>query len=167
MSSLTDQLDRTRQGFQEDPASARIAPKVSATVASGRARLSAGPFDWETDLPPAVGGGNAAPSPTAYLLGALAGCGAVFLQDTLAPEFGVDVEELTVTASCSADLGGLLGMDGHDPALSGVRLEFDLRSGSDPDRVAAMHQAWLQRCPVYLALTRPTPVEVATGPAAG
>ena len=45
-----------------------------ATLANGRARLSAGPFNWDADLPAALGGENLAPSPTAYLLGALAGC---------------------------------------------------------------------------------------------
>src|SRR6266487_2881427 len=60
------------QRFMAEPSAARSAPAVTASLVNGRARLSAGPFNWDADLPPAVGGENSAPSPTAYLLGALA-----------------------------------------------------------------------------------------------
>ena len=56
--------------FREDPAKARSAPTVTATLANGRARLSAGSFNWDADLAALLGGENLAPSPTAYLLGA-------------------------------------------------------------------------------------------------
>ncbi len=44
-------------------------PTLTASLANGRARLSTGPFDWDSDLAPALGGYNEAPSPVAYLLG--------------------------------------------------------------------------------------------------
>ena len=82
---------------------------MTATLVNGHARLSAGPFNWDADLPPAIGGGNLAPSPTAYLLGALAGCGVAFLRDTLAPQFDVELDDVTAVASASSDARGLLG----------------------------------------------------------
>jgi len=88
--------------FREDPAKARSAPTVTATLANGRARLSAGSFNWDADLPPILGGENLAPSPTAYLLGALAGCAVAFLNDTLAPQFEVDITDVTAVARCSS-----------------------------------------------------------------
>ena len=91
--------------FREDPAKARSAPTVTATLANGRARLSAGSFNWDADLPPILGGENLAPSPTAYLLGALAGCAVAFLRDTLAPQFGVEIDDVTAAASSVSDLG--------------------------------------------------------------
>lgn len=154
------QLEESAQKFADDPTAGRSNPSVTAELANGHARLSAGPFNWDADLPPAVGGGNVAPSPTAYLLGALAACGVVFLEDTLAPEFGVEIISLRVTASCGADLGGLLGVEGRDPALTDLKLEIQLESRSDASRVEAMHAAWRERCPIYLVLQNPAAIEL-------
>lgn len=146
--------------FTEDPASARIRPSVTATLANGHARISAGPFNWESDLPAPVGGTNHAPSPTAYLLGALAGCAVVFVHDTLAPEFGVEIDALTATAQCGADLAGLLGMAGTTPELTDMALDIHLETSSDPSRVEALLQAWQERCPIYLALLKPAQINL-------
>src|SRR5689334_22377561 len=100
---MTGPFAETEARFRADPATARTAPTVTATLENGHARLSAGEFNWDADLPPAIGGGNLAPSPTAYLLGALAGCGVVFLRDTLAPLFEVELDDVRATASGSAD----------------------------------------------------------------
>lgn len=155
---MTNTLQESVRTFTQDPSAGRTAPAVSATLANGHARLSAGPFNWEADLPPSVGGGNQAPSPTAYLLGALAGCAVAFLHDTLAPEFDVEIDSLSATARCTADLGGLLGVPGTSPALDGVTLETHIESHSDPTAIEAMKRAWQERCPIYLALKDPNPV---------
>lgn len=157
---MNNAFSESIERFTEDPAAARISPKVTATLTEGRTHMSAGSFGWETDLPQPVGGRNESPSPTAYLLGALAGCAVVFIHDTLAPQFDVDITDLSATASCSASLGGLLGIDGTTPDLQQLRIEINVSSTSSPERVEAMQQAWLQRCPVYLALSNPNDVEV-------
>lgn len=163
---MTSPFAETEARFQADPATARSTPTVTATLENGHARLSAGPFNWDSDLPPAIGGGNLAPSPTAYLLGALAGCGVVFLRDTLAPLFGVTLDDVRATASASADTRGLLGIDGAAPDLADLRIEIAVTSSSPADRIAAMLAAWEERCPIYLALRNANPVEVATSIAA-
>ena len=78
-------ISEAESKFRADPGSARGTPTVTATLAEGRAHLAAGPFSWEADLPTVIGGTNQAPSPTAYLLGALAGCGVAFLQRHTGP----------------------------------------------------------------------------------
>jgi len=148
----------TRAKFAADPATARTAPTVTATLANGRARLSAGAFNWDADLPGLLGGENLAPSPTAYLLGALAGCAIAFLCDTLAPEFDVEVTDITAVARAASDLRGLLGMDGAAPDLTGLSLDITTTSPSPAERVDAMHAAWRERCPIYLALLKPNPI---------
>ena len=150
----------TEARFHADPSAARSTPTVTATLTNGHARLSAGPFNWDADLPPAIGGGNLAPSPTAYLLGALAGCGIVFLRDTLAPLFEVTLDDVRATASASADARGLLGMDGAAPELGDLRLALEVTSPSPAHQVDAMLAAWRERCPIYLALIRPNQVEL-------
>ena len=148
-------LVETETRFRNDPSTARSAPTVVAALANGRARLSSGPFNWDADLPAALGGENLAPSPTAYLLGALAGCGVAFIHDTLAPQFDVTIDDITAVARCSADARGLLGIDDAVPDLADIVLEIRLTSGSPDDRVDAMLAAWRERCPIYLALMKP------------
>jgi uncharacterized OsmC-like protein len=139
---------------------------VTATLANGRARLSAGPFNWDADLPASLGGENLAPSPTAYLLGALAGCAVAFLHDTLAPRFDVRIDDVTAVARCTSDLRGLLGMDGVAPDLGELALDITVASSSPKERVDAMLAAWTERCPIYLALLKPNAIALSTATAA-
>jgi len=151
-------ISQTEQKFRADPAAAKSTPTVTATLANGRARLSAGAFNWEADLGPALGGQNLAPSPTAYLLGALAGCAVAFLNDTLAPQFGITVTDVRAVARCSSDARGLIGLDGIAPDLTDVGLEIQVVSPDPEDRVQSMLRAWEQRCPIYLALQKPNAI---------
>ncbi len=147
--------------FRADPAAGRGSPAVTATLVDGRARLSAGPFSWDADLPTVIGGTNQAPSPTAYLLGALAGCGVAYLHDTLAPQFGVRIEAIAAVARCSTDLRGLIGMDDASPELLDLSLDIEVTT-PDVEAIGPMFEAWRERCPIYLALLRPQTVTLTT-----
>ena len=160
MQTLTDRINETAAKFRADPATGATTPSVTATLLNGHARLSSGPFNWDADLGPAIGGENLAPSPTAYLLGALAGCGVVFLRDTLAPQFGVTLDDVQATARCRSDVAGLLGMEGASPALDDIELSITVSSPDPADRLEAMFAAWRERCPIYLALLDRNPVGV-------
>ena len=155
-------LAETEAKFRSDPSTAKSSPTVTASLVNGRARLSAGPFNWDADLPAALGGENLAPSPTAYLLGALAGCAVAFLHDTLAPAFGVQVDDVTAIARASSDARGLLELDGIAPDLADLALEIKVSSPSPEDRVEAMLAAWRERCPIYLALLKPNSIALTT-----
>jgi uncharacterized OsmC-like protein len=117
-----------------------------------------GSFSWHTDMPVPLGGTNEAPSPTALLLSALAGCAVVFIRDTLAPQLGVTLDAIEATAECVTDARGLLGMNGVAPDLSNVGLTITLQSSEPEDALRRVYQAWQERCPVYLALTKALPV---------
>jgi uncharacterized OsmC-like protein len=160
MTSAT--LSEAEDRFRADPGTARGTPTVTATLANGRARLSAGAFNWDADLPTVIGGTNLAPSPTAYLLGALAGCGVAFLNDTLAPQFGVQIDGITATARCSTDLRGLLGTDDASPELMDIELDIEVISPDPEEKTGPMFDAWRDRCPIYLSLLRPRPVSLTT-----
>lgn len=159
-------IAETEARFRADPSAARSTPTVTAALINGRARLSAGAFNWDADLPAALGGENLAPSPTAYLLGALAGCALVFLHDTLGPQFGVELDDVTATAKASSDARGLLGMDGAVPDLGSLALEIQVSSRSADKDVDAMLAAWRERCPIYLALLKPNAIELTASRAA-
>jgi uncharacterized OsmC-like protein len=159
-------IAETEARFRADPSAARSTPTVTAALLNGRARLSAGPFNWEADLPAALGGENLAPSPTAYLLGALAGCAIAFLHDTLGPQFGVQIDDVKATAKASTDARGLLGMDGGAPDLGDLTLDIQVSSPSADKDVEAMLAAWRERCPIYLALLKPNAIDLTTSRAA-
>ena len=153
-------IQRAFRNFTDNPEAGKVHPTATASLANGRARITSGPFNWDADLPPAIGGANQSPSPTAYLLGALAGCAVVFVHATLAPEFEVEVEDLTAEARCAADLGGLLGVADADPRKRDLELTIRLKSGSSPGAVERLQRAWRKRCPIYLALLEPAGVQV-------
>ena len=158
----TSILVETGARLRADPAAGQTAPTVTATLESDRAKISSGPFTWAADLALSIGGTNLSPSPTAYLLGALAACGVVFINDTLAPEFGVTIRGITAVARCRADLGGLLGIDGTRPDLTAIQIDITVDT-PDPDTVTGpMFDAWERRCPIYLALRNPTAVALRT-----
>lgn len=152
-------ISATIERFTNEPEAARTAPAVTARVVDGRAELSAGPFIWQADLPLALGGGNAAPSPTAYLLGALAGCGVAFIRDTLAPQLGLRIDDVRALARCTSDARGLLAMDGASPDLGAIAIEISVESSEPSERLDTLFQAWLERCPIYLAILKPNAVQ--------
>jgi uncharacterized OsmC-like protein len=117
-----------------------------------------GSFSWHTDMPVPLGGTNEAPSPTALLLSALAGCAVVFIRDPLAPQLGVTVDTIEATAQCETDARGLLGMNSVAPDVHKVGLTIAIHSRKDEDAVRRVYPAWQERCPVYLALTEALPV---------
>lgn len=145
--------------WTEQPEKAKASPVVRARSQGAQAHLEAGPFSWQADLPPGLGGENKAPSPTAMLLGALAGCAVVFLRDTLAPQLGVQVDSVQAEVRCKADLRGLLALPGAAPDLGDLEIDIRIESSEDDEKVDALYQAWLERCPVYLALTKPLGVK--------
>src|SRR5262245_31228936 len=110
--------------WTSEPVKARVGPVVKARTDGPQPVVEAGPFSWRTDLPPALGGENKAASPTALLLGALAGCAAVFIRDTLAPQLDVRVDAVQAEVKCKADFRGLLGMPGATPDLEALELSI-------------------------------------------
>ncbi len=152
-------IEETIQRWTKEPDSARVSPTVTARSEGAQGVLETGPFSWRTDLPPTLGGENKAASPTALLLGALAGCAVVFIRDTLAPQLGVGVDGVQAVVRCKADFRGLLAMPGAGPDLHDLDVAIQIQSRDSEEQVRALYQAWLERCPVYLALTKPMTVK--------
>ena len=144
--------------WESQPEKAKGRPTVKARSDGSQAVLEAGSFSWRADLPPSLGGTNAAPSPTAMLLAALAGCAVVFIRDTLAPQLGIQVENVEATAECQSDSRGLLEMAGILPDLQDIQLRIGIQSPDSQDKVQQLYRTWRERCPVYLALSKPLQV---------
>lgn len=152
-------IKQSIQMWTSDPDKAKVSPVVKARTDGAQAVLDAGLFSWRTDLPPTLGGENKSASPTALLLGALASCAAIFIRDTLAPQLGVRVDSVQAKAKRKADFRGLLGMPGAVPDLDNLEMSIHIQSTDSDDKVQALYGTWLERCPVYLALTKPLSVK--------
>jgi uncharacterized OsmC-like protein len=153
-------IEQTIAAWTAEPAKALGTPTVKAQSDGATAVIESGSFRWTADLPPGLGGTNQAPSPTAMLLGALAGCAVVFIRDTLAPQLGVLTTSVEATASCGTDARGLLAMDGAEPDLQNLKLDIRVHSPDGPEAVARLASAWQERCPIYLALIKAVEVQL-------
>ncbi len=151
-------LTRTIDLWQREPERAQGKPAVTGHSQGPRAALQAGSFQWETDLPEALGGSGKAPSPTQLLLSALAGCAVVFLTDTLAPQLGVALDAVSATARCRTDSRGLLGLAGVSPDLQDLELEIEVTSSAPEPELRHLLAVWQERCPIYRALVSPAAV---------
>ncbi len=153
-------IETTIDAWTRDPDQARGTPTVTAHADGSQAVIEAGPFSWRTDLPPALGGTNEAPSPTALLMGALAGCAVVFVRNTLAPQLGIETTAVSATVTCDTDARGLLGLGDAAPDLRNLRLDVTVASPEGQSAANRIADVWQQRCPIYLALLKPTDVVV-------
>ncbi len=156
----TETIEATIDNWTKEPDSARGTPTVTARSEDSQAVIQAGPFAWRADLPPALGGTNQAPSPTALLLSALAGCAVVFVRDTLAPQLGIRLTAVEATVKCESDARGLLGMNGAEPDLRNMSPDVRVESPDGDAVVAKIADVWQKRCPIYLALARPMDIAV-------
>lgn len=155
-------ITATEQKFTGDPEAAKAQPTVVGRLSNGRAELSSGNYTWEADLAPGLGGTGSAPSPTQYILGALAGCAVAFIHDTLGPQLDIPIDDITATARCRTDARGLLGMEGAVPDLTDIELEISVTSSASAEQLRALEQLWLERCPIYLAIAKSNNVTVTT-----
>ena len=154
----TETLETTMKFWSESPESAMSHPTVTARSNGSGVQLQSGRFQMMLDLPPALGGANEAPSPTAFLLSALAGCAVAFIQNVLAPQLGVRVYKVAARASCDSDLRGLLGSPEATPELQNLRLDLEVESPDGEEAVCRLVDVWQERCPTFLALTGAIPV---------
>jgi uncharacterized OsmC-like protein len=151
-------IQETMHLWQEDPSKAKVQPMLKARSDGAQAMLEIGPFSWRADLPPSLGGTNAAPSPSALFLSALAGCAVVLIRDTLAPQLGVSLESVEAVAQCEADFRGALGMEGAIPDFENMQIRIKIQSSDNEENVRKLYQVWQERCPIFLALIKPLPV---------
>lgn len=156
----TQTIEQTITDWSENPDKALAAPAVTARSDGAQAVIEAGPFSLRADLGPPLGGTNQAPSPTALLLAALAGCAVVFVRDTLAPQLGVEVETVEAKVHCESDMRGLLGLDGAEPDLRGISVEVNVSSPDGAEAVTELARIWKERCPIFLAVKNPNEVSV-------
>ena len=115
----------------------------------------------ETDMPPAVGGGGARPSPGWFFRASVAACVAS-LATMRAAELGIAGFAVEVDVDSESDDRGILGLD---PAVPGgpLSMRIALRLVGDGLGLEAMEElaVWaVEHCPVSDAVRRAVPVHI-------
>lgn len=100
------------------------------------------------DEPPALGGADAGPNPMEYVMAALDGCTSVMIS-LIAKEMNFDLKGFDISADGRLDLRGLMGTAPVSPHFHEVRQVVRLRTSEPPERVAALREEVLRRCPAY------------------
>jgi uncharacterized OsmC-like protein len=112
-----------------------------------------------TDMPGAVGGGGAAPSPGWFLRAAVAAC-VTSLAVMRAAQLGIEGFSCDVEVDSESDDRGILGLD---PAVPGgplsMRIGFRM-AGAAPERLDEVAHWAVEHCPVSDAVRRAVPVAV-------
>ncbi len=152
-------LQKFVERFEKKPESGILKPGVKATIDDGIVILSAGDWTWKEDLPPVLGGTNTEPGPLQHLLGALAGCAAGLIKNTLAPITGVPVSKVDVDVRCEFDVRACLGIEGATADLSNTVFNVTIYSEADPKDVEDLFEIWKQRAPVLLGLEKPMRIQ--------
>ena len=145
--------------FEKEPEAGLFKPTVKAFTKNGlviaRACMRAGDITWKVDLPPCLGGKGATIGPVHYLLGALAGCAASLIKNTLAPLMEYSVDSVEVDVQCNIDVRGILGMEGATGDIRNVSLTVTVHSDEAPDKIEKLFEIWKQRAPVFLCFQKP------------
>jgi uncharacterized OsmC-like protein len=153
---------RTALASKPDAGPAPDRPAV-AMIEDGLSCRIEGGDGWAvvTDMPAAVGGGAAAPSPAWLFRAALASCTATAIA-MRAAELEIELTRLEVTAESETDMRGLLAAgDGIDPGPATARLRVELAAGgADEQRLDELVRWADSHSPVCDALRRAVPVEL-------
>ena len=170
---MTDAIRAAIEGasayLSEHPDEARYTDSLAtATVVDGLRIRVAGPTGetLETDMPAAVGGGGAHPSPGWFLRAAVASCVAS-IATMRAAQLGLTGFTCEVDVDSESNDFGILGLDPSVPGgpLS-MRIALRLAADSAGDQQLREVATWaVEHCPVSDAVGRAVPleVEVATG----
>ena len=113
----------------------------------------------DADHPAVLVGADNGPTPTEYLLHALAACLTAGVANIAAVR-GVNLTEVTSTVEGDIDLLGILGMSSDvRNGYKQIKVTFNVK-GDDPDKLRQVVEQSRQRSAVYDVLTNGVPVSI-------
>jgi uncharacterized OsmC-like protein len=111
-------------------------------------------FEFETDWPDEVGGGDSGPSPGEALLGALGGCvGLSYIAGAV--NRGVDIDHLEIVIEARADLQAVFDAGDARPSLSSVDVLVKVRSDADEQTLVELGETASRTSTVFDSLASP------------
>lgn len=151
-----------KAAYREDPSSAVVTGTATATV--DQRALTATVGTWAGDvvagLHPSTGGDGTQACSADILMQALVACAGVTLA-SVATALGVQVRSASVTAHCTWDARGTLGVDRDAPVgLTDVELVVDLDTDAEEEKVARLLELTERYCVVARTLADPPEVRI-------
>ena len=161
-----EKLRQLMEAIKEDPANAKITPKVSGTwvFEDGQPQfrsdieVEGGTFTVEADMPSKLGGWGSRPGPLHYCLYGLASCYA-FTFSAFAAMEGITLSKLSIEAEGHIDFSQVLGLT-ENPIVEEVKFIITVESDADSDRLDEVRSTADKRCPALYCLTKQ--IKVAT-----
>jgi len=133
---------------------------INGFYGAGQERNRAQTFLYEADHPAVLVGKDNAPTPTEFLLHALAGCLTAGI-GSIASARGIDLEEVESTVEGDIDLLGLLGIDSSvRNGYQGIRISFRIKGHAPEADLKKIVLRSRDRSAVYDVLTNGVPVDI-------
>ncbi|MEM9045418.1 MAG: OsmC family protein [Pseudomonadota bacterium] len=130
---------------------ARVQHGTCCTISEGNDRMV-------IDVPQALGGAGAGPSPSTVLRAAFTSCIAIGIKQSAARE-SVEVDAIEVRLETDVDARGQLGLaDEITPGFLGIRLQIDVRTPADPSKLDDIIAKSLRYSPLLEVFANPQSV---------
>lgn len=134
--------------------------RIESFSGAGAEHTHARVFEYDTDHPAVLVGGDEGPLPVEFLLVALASCLTSGIGNIAAAR-GVELAEVTSTIEGDMDAQGILGLS--DQVRNGyqrIRVNFDIKGNAPPEKLRAIVEQSRARSAVFDVLTNGTAVDV-------
>ena len=151
---------RAREIFTRRPSAGLVTAQAIACLTGEGAQTTVrmGSHSLGADAPIALGGDGTGPTPGDLVRGALAACLAMNYA-MHAPQFGVELHQVEVTAETDIDLGPAVGVPGEQPpGFSGVRFTTMLITDAPEEHVRELAAYAERLSPTLDDLQRALPV---------
>lgn len=162
--TIREAIDNASRYLTDHPTEARYTDSLATATLGADLRVRVtGPAGemLETDMPPAVGGSGAAPSPGWFLRAAVAACVAS-LAIMRAAQLGLEGFGGSVEVDSESDDRGILGLD-ESVSAGPLRMSIRFRvtaAGADAATLREAAEWAVAHCPVSDAVRRAVPLSV-------
>jgi uncharacterized OsmC-like protein len=133
---------------------------INGYYGAGQEHSRSKDFQYESDHPPVLVGGDNGPAPIEFLLHALAACLTAGLGN-IASARGINLTEVESTVEGNIDLLGIFGMDPNvRNGYQGIRATFRVKGDAPAEELEKLLLQSKARSAVYDVLSNGVPVEI-------
>ena len=142
-----------KEQYKQDPEKALVTLKATSSLGEGiTCKVETGKAMVEAGLHPATGGDGLSVCSGDMLLEALTACAGVTLR-AVATAIDFELEDAKIHAEGDLDFRGTLSVDKEAPVgFKNIRLNFDLQTNEDQDKIDTLIKLTERFCVVYQTL---------------
>lgn len=161
---LNDVVAAMTAAISADAGKAAVTMRAGSKLAGlFEVRVRTANHEFVVDEPPAIGGGDAGPSPVELTLAALGSCQAITYR-LWAEKLGIVFDHLQVEVESDLDVRGFFGIGEHRrPGMDRVRVRVAIAGPESAARYEELRAAVDRHCPVLDMLRNRVEVTTAIG----